>query len=288
MIPTAFNGHNRPTETTNLINQHSKITLELVQRNAHKRFSTTIGRNAAVPPPPFTASDIDPANNNYDKETFYSCVHSSVLAKAIENVLSPLGYQDLMLQKELFSFTDATTGEIHFDGPTMLKIILSQIEPDTIVGMDSLKTQLENMKLHEFGNNVAKMLTKMQTIYNTLKMNGHTPDSFRRYIYTALKTGPNADFNAFMDRIIDDIQSGIGFNKNITADELIIAAHTKYNNMVEDKTWGKVDLRDAKILALTTKLEKLEQEGTTKPNAAANATDGKTPGGEKKFNPLEE
>ncbi len=49
-----------------------------------------------------------------------------------------------------------------------------------------------------------------------------------------------------------------------------------------------MDPRDAKILALTTKLEKVEQEGTTKPNAVANATDGKTPGGEKKFNPLEE
>ncbi len=74
-----------------------------------------------------------------------------------------------MLQKDLFSFTDSTTGKIHFNGPTMLKIILSQIEPDTIVGMDSLKAQLENMKLHEFGNDVAKMLTKMQTIYNSSK-----------------------------------------------------------------------------------------------------------------------
>ncbi len=131
------------------------------------------------------------------------------------------------------------------------------------------------MKLHEFGNNVAKMLTKMQTIYNTLKLNGHTPDSFRRYVYLALKTGPNDDFNLFMDRIIDDIQSGIGFNKDITADELIIAACTKYNNMVEDKTWGKVNPLDAKVLALTTKLEKLEKEGAVKTNAAANATDEK-------------
>ncbi len=120
-------------------------------------------------------------------------------------------------------------------------------------------------------------------------MNGHTPDSFRHYVYLALKTGPNADFNSFMDRIIEDIQPGIGFNKDITADELIIAARTKYNNMVEDKTWGKVDPRDAKILALTTKLEKIEKEGATKPNAAAIATDGNAPGGrEKKYNPLEE
>ncbi len=92
-----------------------------------------------MPAPPFTASDIDPANNNDDNETFYRCFHSSVLANAIKNVFSPLGNQDLMLQKELFSFTDATTGEIQFDGPTMLSIIFLQIQPDTIVGIDSLK-----------------------------------------------------------------------------------------------------------------------------------------------------
>ncbi len=104
-----------------------------------------------MPAPPFTAFDINPANNDDDEETFYSHVHLSVLAKAIKNVLSPLGYQDLMLQKDLFLFTDLSTGKIHFHGLTMLKIILSQIEPDTFVGMDLLKAQLENMKLHEFG-----------------------------------------------------------------------------------------------------------------------------------------
>ncbi len=32
-----------------------------------------------------------------------------------------------------------TSGESHFDGFTMLKIILSQIDPDTTVSMDTLK-----------------------------------------------------------------------------------------------------------------------------------------------------
>ncbi len=170
----------------------------------------------------------------------------------------------------------------------MLKLVLSQINPDTIVGMDSLKAQLETMKLHEFGNNVSKMLTKMQSIHRTLKENGHEPDSYRRYLYTSLRTGPNADFNAFMDRIVDDIQSGCGYNRNITPDELIVAARTKFNNMIEDKSWGKVDPRDAKILALTTKLEKLEKDGV-KPSA--NATNGGNPGGggpKPKMQPLEE
>lgn len=85
-----------------------------------------------------------------------------------------------------------------------------KIDPDTIVGMDSLKAQLEIMKMQNFGNNAGRMLTKMQSIYRFLKENGHAPDSMRCHLYTALKTGPNADYNAYIQRIVDDIQSGHG------------------------------------------------------------------------------
>ncbi len=289
LIPIAFDGTGTATEWAHLITQHSKTSLKQVQWRGHKRFSTALAVDAPIPNAPFTVRNIDPASNDGDKTTFYDRVDGSVLAKLIENILTPMGYQDLLLQKESFEFTNPTTGETHFDGPTMLKIIFTIINPDTIVGMDSLKAQLETMKLHEHGNDVSKMLTKMQSIYRTLKENGHAPDSYRRYVYTALKTGPNSDFNAFMDRIVDDIQSGCGYNKNITTDELILAARTKYHNMVEDKSWSKVDPRDAKILALTTKLEKIEKEG----KASANATNGTNPGGSNptnthKLQPLDE
>ncbi len=167
-IPTAFNGHNRPTDFANLLTQHSKISIELVQLNAHTRYGNTISRNANIPAAPFAMIAIDPANDNVHKPVFYDRVHSKV-AKVIENLLTPIGYQDLLLHKDKFSFTNSTTGEILYNGPTMLKVIFSLIKPDTIVGMDALKAQLETMKLHEHGNDVSKMLTKMQYIHNTLK-----------------------------------------------------------------------------------------------------------------------
>lgn len=96
-------------------------------------------------------------------------MNASVLAKLIKNTLKIIGFQDLPLQKDIFTFTDSTTSEVHFHSPTMLKIILTQINPDTIVGMDTLNTPLELMKLHKHSNDVAKMLTSMQSIYKTLK-----------------------------------------------------------------------------------------------------------------------
>ncbi len=54
--------------------------------------------------------------------------------------------------------------------------------------------------------------------------------------------------------------------------EELIAAHTKFNNMIEDKTWRKVDPCDARIMALTTKLEQLEmtRPAAIKPAAGRN------------------
>ena len=48
----------------------------------------------------------------------------------------------------------------------------------------------------------------------------------------ALLSGPNPKFNAFIKRIKDDNDSGIGLNNHMSHDYLATAAHVKYNNMV--------------------------------------------------------
>ncbi len=91
---------------------------------------------------------------------------------------------------------------------------------------------------------------------------------------------PNSDFNTFMQYIIDDIQSGNGYHKVISADNLIVIAHTRYNNI-----WGKVDPSNAKIMALTTSLEEMKKATPVGPGTLVNATDAS---GKNKFAPLEE
>ena len=67
----------------------------------------------------------------------------------------------------------------------------------------------------------------------------------------------------YIDRLNDDIESGTGPNKNMSWQDIIMAARRKYGNMIAADTWDKVDPCDAKLLALTTKLAALE---TGKPN----------------------
>ena len=262
-VPSKYADDGTITESFNLMTQYQQLTIQDCQRAAFRRYNNHIANGIAIPTPPFSMSTIDPGNNDAHKSKFYSRVHSSVVAAIIKNGLSVTGYDDLLLQKEQFSFHNAATGEMEYDGPTMLFLIFEKVDPSTVVGLDSILKKIENAKLGDFSNNVDGMLTMIESNYKILKENKKAPDSYRRLLLEALVTGPNHHFNQFIDRITDDVESGIGAHANITPDNLIKASRTKFNNMEELEVWNKVDPRDAKILALTTIVAKLEKSGKT-------------------------
>ena len=74
----------------------------------------------------------------------------------------------------------------------------------------------------------------------------------------ALLSGPNPKFNAFIERIKDDIDSGTGLKNHMSHDDLATAARAKYNNMVASDKYSKLDPKHAKIIDLTTKVTSLE------------------------------
>ena len=145
----------------------------------------------------------------------------------------------------------------------MLFLIFEKVDPSTVVGLDSILKKTENAKLCDYSNNMDSMRTMIKSNFKILKENKKASDSYRRLLLEALVTGPNHQFNQFIDRITDDVESGIGAHANITPNNLIKASRTKYNNMGALDVWNKVDPRDAKILALTTIVAKLEKNGKT-------------------------
>ena len=88
----------------------------------------------------------------------------------------------------------------------------------------------------------------------------------------ALLSGPNPKFNAFIERIKDDIDSGIRLNNHRLHDDIATTSHTKYKKMVASDEYSKFDRKDAKILSLTA-LERSDSENS------ANVTSGGGSGG---------
>ena len=258
-IPIEWDGTGTVTRTANLLSQYHLITLEDLQRASHARFNTSIAQNDPIPAAPFTARTLAPATDDVDKPIFYSQVECSVINMIIKNGISASGYSDLLLKKDQFAFHDDATGQLKYDGPTMVFLMFQKIDPNTVVGMDSVLKRMEGAKLGDFANDVDRMLSTMEGWYRILQDNQRPPENYRRLLLDALITGPNHVFNEWIQRITDDIEAGFGTNVNVPADKLIIASRTKFNNMSEKQEWAKVDPRDAQIMALHTKLEALSK-----------------------------
>ena len=178
----------------------------------------------------------------------------------IKNILLVTGYNDLLLQQDKFAFYNDAIGKMEFDGATIIYIIFMNTDPSTVVGLDSILKKLETTKLGDHLNCVNTMLIIMEGHYKNLRENGRPPEHLHCLVLNALSTGYNYLFNDFVQRIIDNVESGIGSNANITSDSLITACHTKYNNMAENKDWHKVYPRDAQILSLTTIMENMKSK----------------------------
>ena len=258
-IPIEFNPDGTVKSTANLLTQSHMIKITDLQRAGHAAFGTALAPNDPIPAAPFQLRELDPAAVADDKKTFYKRVNVNVVTRIIKNGLSTTGWNDLMLQKDKFTFVHAD-GSIEYDGGIMAFLIYQKIEPSTTVGLDSLVEDLQKAKLGNYSNDVDKMLTDMEAKFKILNLNGQAPLNYRKLLLDSLSTGPNHKFNDFIDHINDDVESGIGVNKDIDPDSLIVAVRTKFNNMEKRDQWNKVDPRDAQILVLTTKLEQLEQK----------------------------
>ena len=275
-VPLTFDAvSGNPLTFGNLLTDYGSMSMDRLIRNAHATFGTAIPDADPIPVAPFQERALDPANVPADEATFYKRVHSLVVTELIKNSFVEEEYAKLTLRKKEFAFYDSR-GYENIDGACLLKAIFDKIDPNVIVGVDLLRQKIEQTKLHQFKNNVDDMLTSIEESYQKIIENRSSCESIRRYTINALLSGPNDDFNRFIKGIKDDIDSQTGVNRNLRHDQIILAARSKYNNMEATGEWSKVDPKDAKILALTTRLESLENAGkpSATPTSAVHATTG--------------
>ena len=72
-----------------------------------------------------------------------------------------------------------------------------------------------------------------------------------------LLSGPDKEFNNYMGAIRGDIDAGTGQHAGITYSELVAAAQNKFQNMVAQGEYGKVDPKETHLLALAIEVHKL-------------------------------
>ena len=259
-VPVAWNDDNEPTEFKNIITQYQTINIDAVLRAAHKRHGIPLASTDPIPPAPWNAMEIDPAANAAHQTVFHDRVRGNVVNKFLDNTLDPASLDSLRLEKDKFTFIDRF-GKAKEDGPTKLLLLLQSQDPSTIVNIENHRTVIETIKLQDYQNNVKDMIADIQKHYKVITDNNgeYGASTYRRHVFNALQSGPNAKFNAKISAIQAEVESGIGHHKDITPSELLLAANTYYTNLVSLKKWDEVDPKDARILALTTELAELRK-----------------------------
>ena len=71
---------------------------------------------------------LDPDNSVGQKDVLYLRVNANAVVEIIKNILTPKGWDNLMIQQHKFSFSDLN-GQKSYDGPTMLKVLLEEVDP---------------------------------------------------------------------------------------------------------------------------------------------------------------
>ena len=105
----------------------------------------------------------------------------------------------------------------------MLKIVLTALDPSVVVGVELLRSKLENMKLAPFKNNVNDMCTEIEDLVHRIEGLGQKCELIQPYTLNALTSGPNDRFNKYIEHIADDINSGTGANKDLDWESIISA-----------------------------------------------------------------
>lgn len=242
-------------EKYDILKDFPKLNVESVRKSMGKTFYSKSDEIPTV----YTQNrmfDIDPADDEEDRKVFHDRVRANMIGQRILGSLNRNSLKQLKSKKRQYQWT-SSTGETFYDGPTMLQICIEIVRPSTRVGVTSLKDQIRACKLSNFGNNVHEMLNNISSLKEQIEDQGGTHDDIIYDTFAALMTSKNERYCTFISNLQDEWDTGA---KDYTLESLSEKCVVKYNNMVKAETWNRTTAKDSKIVALTTQVEKLQEQ----------------------------
>ena len=243
-----------PNELKSLLRDHKNITMADMKRQAYKTWGNHSAAFADQVPDNFDMEDIDPAQNNNHRAPFFRRVRSRMIAKRIVGYLNTSDYEVLKNKAHLLTWSRA--GQEEMDGPTILWILFQISNPSTRVGVAELKENLRSATSAKFQHNVKDLTDYMSKNYRDIIDKNQTHEDYILDLFTSLETVPNPDFKLY----ISEERRAWELGEDKDADTIIAEALTLYHNKMKRKLWDVKDPKDAKILALTTKINELVEQ----------------------------
>ena len=253
------------TDTKSLLTEYDEITLDHVKSQAYKVWGNHQATLADPLPDTNTVENIDPVNNMDHRKIFYLRVRSKMIAKRLQHSIDTASWETLIQHQDDFAWRNAR-GNLDFDGPTMLKLMLSVINPSTRVGVKELRRKLRTTRLSQFRHNVKDMLKDMNGNYVKILGKKQKHDTFDDDLFEALLSTKNQVFHNFIQRIQDKWETGTDY----TPGQIMELALQKYANMSERGVWNQHEKPDSQLHALATRLDSMETKMHGSSSSASN------------------
>ena len=188
------------TNISSILKNYNKLTVADLQQQSNKTFCDKPSTYLSTTQVNFTIESLNPATDAGDIIIFHCRTKSSMISKRIKSNITNSSWKSLMIHKDKFSWTSATTGEVKFDGPTMLYVLVSTLNPSTRVGVTEFKNKIQNTRLDKYDHNLKEMLVNIQDKYGHITDLDETHQDYMIHLFDYLLSSRNDVFNTYIQR----------------------------------------------------------------------------------------
>ena len=148
------------------------------------------------------------------------------------------------------------------DGPCLLKLSVTEVKVQTRSTSSHIRQSL--MSLDKYMKETAKSDISafnryVQECRDDLASYGEESTDLLLYLFRAYQASSDSEFN----RYIKDKHNEYNEGKDMTVDELMLNADTKYKTLVQAEAWCEPSPEQAQIIALQSTIDKLRTAATT-------------------------
>jgi len=183
---------------------------------------------------------------------------SSMLYELLKNSISKDGMRPLWLRKDEWILYFPGDTRAYHSGPLLFKIIISVSFIDTNATATSIRNQLLDLPTYilEIGSDITKFNQHVALLLENLASRGQTASDIIVNLFKAYKTAGDTKFVKY----IEDREAEHDDGKGMDYRELMLYADNKYKVLIDKKEWQAQSPEQKGIVALESKLSKLENK----------------------------
>ena len=167
-----------------------------------------------------------------------------MIFQIIKNNVPEKYFELYMVESDLSLFMDNSTGDKIGDGFILLKIILDDIKPSTVIDVQDLEEKLASVNLQKYENNLLSCTRDIEKLYKEIiRLNPGTygDNRFLTQFFCALETTMNASLERTVEVVKDKWILG---DVTCTFAYVIKTCKIKYRNLEGSNVWNKSSNKD--------------------------------------------